>query len=194
MATIQIDQEAIASNSQYSLVLSVSGLNVSISSFSYILNGTNSTYAGIASVALTDNVTNYISIDSGGLLQISTVEYPTYDQNIFIARVTTGGGVVGNIIADRVTFSPYVKEIEIDFGTIPKPDALFTIIDDISTTSAKIIPTLSGKTATGRADGDSQWDHVQFTANPGNGSFILYAICTTGSVAGKRVVQYTISR
>jgi hypothetical protein len=124
MATIQIDQEAIASNSQYSLVLSVSGLNVSISSFSYTLNGTNSTYAGIASVALTDNVTNYISIDSGGLLQISTVEYPTYDQNIFIARVTTGGGVVGNIIADRVTFSPYVKEIEIDFGTIPKPDAL----------------------------------------------------------------------
>jgi hypothetical protein len=84
-------------------------------------------------------------------------------------------------------------EVEVDFGTKPVTDAQFTIINAQSLPTSKIVATLSGKTATGRTDGDAQWDAIQFAALPGTGSFTLFALCSTGSVVGKRIVQYTLS-
>jgi hypothetical protein len=83
-------------------------------------------------------------------------------------------------------------EIEVDFGTKPVTDAQFLIVEALSTATSKIRPVLGGKTATGRTQGDGQWDGIQFTAEAGVGSFILYAVCLTGSVVGKRVVYYTV--
>jgi hypothetical protein len=84
-------------------------------------------------------------------------------------------------------------EITVDFGTQPTVDALFTVVDGLVTPASRISATLSGKTAAGRADGDAEWDAIQFAASPAAGSFTLYALCSTGSVVGKRIVQYTIS-
>jgi hypothetical protein len=72
-------------------------------------------------------------------------------------------------------------------------DAQFTIIEPLATAASVIVATLSGKTAPGRTAGDAQWDAIQFAAAPALGSFTLYAVCSTGSVAGQRIVQYTVN-
>lgn len=85
-----------------------------------------------------------------------------------------------------------VTETEVDFGTTPTTDKLFTITDAGASATSKIIIQASGKPATGRAAGDDQWDTITYAANPGTGSFDVYAKAS-GSVVGKRKIQYTIS-
>ena len=85
-------------------------------------------------------------------------------------------------------------EVEIDFGsTKPQYDAQFTITDAGVSSSSKLIVLESGKAATGRVLGDSQWDSIGLSANPGAGNFVVYAVANPGPVKGKRKIQYQIA-
>jgi hypothetical protein len=84
-------------------------------------------------------------------------------------------------------------DVEVDFGTVPTTDAQFAVVSATALPTSKCTATLSGKTATGRTDGDAQWDAITFGVNPGTGSITLYANCPSGSVVGKRVVTLTVS-
>jgi len=86
-----------------------------------------------------------------------------------------------------------LTEVEVDFGTKPTTDAQFTITDASVSGTSKITVTPSGNTATGRVAGDNQWDSVMYSALAATGNFILYAVCSTGSLVGKRKVYYSIA-
>lgn len=86
------------------------------------------------------------------------------------------------------------SEIEVDFGSVaPKYDAEFNITDAAVSPSSVIIILESGKTASGRADGDAQWDAISAVAKPGAGSFVVYCMAHPGPVAGKRKLQYQVN-
>lgn len=84
-----------------------------------------------------------------------------------------------------------VQEVEIDFGTTPVTEGVFTITDAGVTGSSRILLSPSGSTATGRTGNDYSWETFSFSAVAGTGSFDLYANCSNGSVVGKRKVIYT---
>ena len=84
-------------------------------------------------------------------------------------------------------------EIEVDFGTKPVFDALFTISDGAVSATSKIVISESGKPATGRVAGDAQFDSISAAANPGTGSFALYCMARPGPVVGKRKLQYSVA-
>lgn len=85
-------------------------------------------------------------------------------------------------------------ELEIDLGSTPVYDFTFTITDAaITSSSVKVVVSSSGKTATGRADGDWLFDSAVFSANPGTGSATVYALFYPGPVVGKRWIQYLVT-
>lgn len=98
--------------------------------------------------------------------------------------VTIAGGGGGGASA---------TEVEVDFGATPAWDALFTVTDAAVSGTSKIMIAESGKVATGRVLGDSQWDSISCAANPGAGSFSVYALAHPGPVVGKRTLIYTVA-
>jgi hypothetical protein len=68
----------------------------------------------------------------------------------------------------------------------------FVIASAQALATSRITAVLSGNAATGRTVGDAAWDAVSFAAEPGTGTYNLYAICTTGTLVGKRKVVVTI--
>jgi hypothetical protein len=85
-------------------------------------------------------------------------------------------------------------EAEVDFGSTPVYDVLFTLTDAAITSSGvKVIILQSGKAATGRADGDAAWDEIDYAASPGTGSAQVWAKATPGPVVGKRKYQYQVA-
>lgn len=85
-------------------------------------------------------------------------------------------------------------EGEVDFGSTPVKDVVFTITDAAITATSKVIIMESGKLATGRiALGDGAWDSINLVSNPGTGSAQVWAIANPGPVVGKRKYQYTVA-
>lgn len=89
------------------------------------------------------------------------------------------------------TFS--VLETEIDFGSSPVSEKLFTITNASITPSSLIMITPSGNQATGRVGNDYSWETFSFSATPGSGNFQLWANCSNGAVVGRRKILYTFS-
>lgn len=114
---------------------------------------------------------------------------PTSDGSADNVMKTDGAGTVS---WGTVSASLSVTETEVDFGTTPTTDKLFTITDAGVSSTSKIIIQESGKPATGRAAGDAQWDSITYAAYPGTGSFTVYAKAS-GSVVGKRKVEYMVA-
>jgi len=83
-------------------------------------------------------------------------------------------------------------EAEVDFGSTPKFDASFTIIDALVTASSKITAIPSGNAGTGRTSDDWQWDGIVMAATPSTGQFTLYCYALPGPVVGPRKIQYSI--
>lgn len=84
-------------------------------------------------------------------------------------------------------------EVEVDFGTKPVKDALFTITDAAIGPTSKLVIAESGKAATGRAAGDAQWDSIACSALSGTGSATVYAMAHPGPVVGKRTLHYCVA-
>ena len=114
---------------------------------------------------------------------------PTSDGSADNVMKTDGAGTVS---WGTVSASPSVTETEVDFGTTPTTDKLFTITDAGVSSTSKIIIQETGKPATDRAAGDAQWDSITYAAYPGTGSFTVYAKAS-GSVVGKRKVEYMVA-
>lgn len=130
-------------------------------------------------LTVTDGITS--------VLNVTTLDFNTG------ATVTDGGG--GNAIVD-ISGGPggvTITETEVNFGTTPKTDATFTIVDAAISGTSKIMVTESGSIGTGRvASGDSLWDTISYSCIAATGSFTLYARAS-GSVVGYRKLYYTYS-
>lgn len=84
-------------------------------------------------------------------------------------------------------------EAEVDHGTSPIFDRSFSVSDAAISPSSVVTIVESGKTATGRADGDSQWDTAHYSARPDSGVMIVYARFSPGPIVGPRIFQYTVA-
>lgn len=114
----------------------------------------------------------------------------------------TGAGVTASRATNSVTVnipsaapaSVSITEVEVDFGSSPVYDKIFTIVDVLVSSTSKILISESGKIATGRvAQGDSIFDTINVAALPGTGS--LQALCraSPGPVVGRRLLQYMVA-
>lgn len=126
--------------------------------------------------------------DEGGTLSgtVTTLNFTGAGVTASGAGATTTINIPGGAGSFAVT------ETELDFGTKPVADAIFTVTDVAITGTSKIMCTESGNTATGRAAGDAQWDSVAYSALAGTGSFTVYAR-PSGAIVGKRKMFYTYS-
>lgn len=83
--------------------------------------------------------------------------------------------------------------VEVDFGSIPTYDKTFTVTDASVSLTSKVIALHAGDAATGRQADENELDALVCRAVPATGSFTLYVRSTTGPVAGKYKVHYTVT-
>lgn len=92
-----------------------------------------------------------------------------------------------------ITASSYItKQIEINFGSIPRRSMTFMITDSDVTASSLLFPTQAGNAPTGRSADENEMDPMIFSATPYNGYFILIASTLKGPVRGNYKVNYGI--
>jgi len=81
--------------------IKVGGLNVGVFALNYQIGATEKVFAGIASQALSPNVTSYLYLDSDQTLKISTTAWPGTG-HFKIAKVFTSGTEVTTILDARM--------------------------------------------------------------------------------------------
>jgi hypothetical protein len=86
------------------LVSAVAPLAVSVAAAYYEIGGAQGQYAGVGSVAVTNNATNYVYLDSAGSLVINTTGFPA-GTHLRLAQVFTSGGVILNCVDVRPFFT-----------------------------------------------------------------------------------------
>lgn len=101
-------------------------------------------------------------------------------------------------IADRQLLTPpggggsaTLTEVEIDFGTQPINNKIFTITDVTVINTNKIIFSPSPNTATGQQGNDWEVDSAIFSAKANTGNITLY-VNSPFVISGKRKLYYQI--
>jgi len=85
-------------------------------------------------------------------------------------------------------------ETEIDFGTTPVSEAMFTITDASITATKKIMTSVSYAAPTGKDQDELEMDDLQLRAVAGTGEFFLYVKSADGSyLADKFKIYYIIA-
>lgn len=82
------------------------GLNVGVSAIRGLINNVEIVYAGISSQALTGSATNYLYIDSSGVLVVNTSGFPSYPGTKYfpLATVVCGSATITSITDRRWKF------------------------------------------------------------------------------------------
>ena len=107
-----------------------------------------------------------------------------------VSNVINDGATPQHISA--VAGSP-ATQYEIDFGDTPVDSMTFVVPDVLVTVGSFVRASQAGIAATGRQQDENEMDHIDFACFPANGSFSMYAKCSTGRVHGKWVIYYTRS-
>ena len=114
---------------------------------------------------------------------------------LFPAAVPTdGAALVATAPSSNVStlsWRPRPVETEIDFGTAPTLVKSFTVTDSTVVTTSLITAVQSGNAATSRQADENEMDRIMFAANPGTGTFTLYAT-SAQPVSGKYKVIYAV--
>lgn len=103
-----------------------------------------------------------------------------------ISELPSGDTLLGASASTQIT------TLEIDFGTTPVSQKVFTVTDALVSFDSRIIAIQSGEASTGRSADENEIDAILFNATPGEGTFKLNATCVTGKVSGKFKVNYQI--
>lgn len=86
-----------------------------------------------------------------------------------------------------------ITEVEVNFGSVPLWEKVFTITDAGVSGTSKIIATQSGKAAIGQDTDENEMDSLILSCSPGSGSFTLFARAVPGPVSGKFKINYQFS-
>lgn len=180
------------------------------------------TYAKIQNVVNNNRVLGRVSGAGGDIEELTSAQLLTLlglpatsqvgiqfqDEGVALGTPATadvvnfvGAGVVASRAVNTITVtisgggggSFAMTEVEVDFGSTPRFDAQFSIADGTVAPSSKVLIQESGKAATGRVTGDSQWDSIDVAALPAAGSFIAYCRADPGPVVGRRLLQYAVA-
>lgn len=86
-----------------------------------------------------------------------------------------------------------IKQIEVDFGTTPVSEGLFTITDVAVTNISNIIASMAYKAATNKDLDECEMDNLIIRCSNGVGTFDMYIITDDGSyLADKFFINYLI--
>jgi hypothetical protein len=85
-----------------------------------------------------------------------------------------------------------VKQIEIDFGSLPVSEAKFLITDASVTSSSHITGSVAYEAPTGKDLDELEMDGLDLKFGPGAGQFTLYAVGENGYVADKFKINYVV--
>lgn len=119
------------------------------------------------------------TLDLGGSARITGLQAPI-----------AGDEPATKTYADSLASGLVVTSVEIDFGTTSVTSKTFTITDAGVTGTSKILCFQAGRAATGQSADENEWTKLALTANPGTGSFTLWAECINGTVTGKFIIDY----
>lgn len=100
---------------------------------------------------------------------------------------------VGSSLGNIPVSSGAVKQVEIDFGTLPVAEASFTITDAEVTPTSKITGNIAYELPTGKDLDELEMDGIDLKFGPGSGQFTIYARGLDGYVADKFKVNYLVS-
>jgi hypothetical protein len=99
-------------------------LAIRVGSFYYDFGTSKGKYPGVLNQAVTDNATNYVSLDTAGALVLNPSAYPT-SAHIRLARVITSGGLILRIVLERAFLgsSASVSSVSSASGQFTVPSA-----------------------------------------------------------------------
>ena len=157
-------------------VVDEGGLNVGAYPCDYRLGGSDKSYAGGSGVALTDNDTNYVYLDSSNVLTTNTTGFPA-DKSTFLplAVVTTSGGDITDVDDRRslvalevpTLTSPDDVTLEISGGTLQIKDGGVTDAK-LASSYAMLAGRSGGQTLQG-GTGDGEDLVIESTAHANKG-------------------------
>ena len=82
---------------------------------------------------------------------------------------------------------------EVDFGSLPKAEMTFNIVDSRVTSNSVVIPLMSGNPALGKEADELQMDNFMVTAIAHNGNFDVTVRTTDGSyLADNFIITYQV--
>lgn len=113
--------------------------------------------------------------------------YLTTDTHQFYIGTAAGNALVGPSAGSSV-----VKQIEVDFGSLPVSEASFLITDASVTPSSHIVGTVAYEAPIGKDLDELEMDELDLKFGPGTGQFTLYAIGENGYVADKFKINYVV--
>lgn len=167
---------------------SIVGITGSVAEFNAALTGADfATGGGTATGTNTgDNATN---------TQYSGLAASKQDTLVSATNIKTinGSSVLG--AGDLVVSgAAAISQTEVDFGSTPVEEALFTIADAAATATSKIIGSIAYAAPTGKDLDELEMDSLELTFGPkGVGEFYIYARGADGYVADKFKINYQIA-
>lgn len=147
----------------------------------------NGTFSGTSSGTNTgDNATN---------TQYSGLSTSKQDTLVSATNIKTinGSSVLGagNLV---VSGAVAITQTEVDFGSTPVSEALFTITEATATATSKIIGSVAYAAPTGKDLDELEMDSLELKFGPkGVGEFYIYARGMDGYVADKFKINYQIA-
>jgi hypothetical protein len=113
--------------------------------------------------------------------------YLTTDTHQFYIGTSGGNALVGPSAGGGS-----VKQVEIDFGSLPVSEAKFLITDASVTPSSHIVGSVAYEAPTGKDLDELEMDELDLKFGPGSGQFTLYATGENGYIADKFKINYVV--
>ncbi len=98
----------------------------------------------------------------------------------------------GNQLVGPSSGSTQVKQVEIDFGSLPVSEKSFIVVDASVSPTSHVIGNVAYEAPTGKDLDELEMDELDLKFGPGSGQFTLYAIGEIGYVADKFKVNYVV--
>jgi Major tropism determinant N-terminal domain len=112
--------------------------------------------------------------------------YFTTDTHQFYVGTSSGNALVGP------SGSSQVRQIEIDFGALPVPEASFLITDASVSPTSHIVGTVAYEQPTGKDLDELDMDGLDLKFGPGTGQFTLFARGQDGYISDKFKINYVV--
>lgn len=114
-----------------------------------------------------------------------------------VAQLGDGGIATDFLRKDRTWANPgagstNIKQVEVDFGVVPKSEASFVIVDVDVSVGSHIIGSVAYEAPTGKDLDELEMDSIDLKFAPGAGQLTIYIIGLLGYLHDKFKINYLV--